>query len=157
MAVMPFDPLPQWQGQFGPVLVPRPAGRQIRHDRAEAALWNILVKHHQIVEHPIIGPSANTVASSRIDMLAGLSGENILRMPPCFWANAVSLADVAISNVTAASAMRRVSVISLVSLFRRHCEPRVRAARGPRTGSAKQSRSRCARRTEIALSLRSSQ
>src|SRR5215472_15479358 len=119
MAVMPFDPLPQWQGQFGPVLVPRPAGRQIRHDRAEAALWNILVKHHQIVEHPIIGPSANTVASSRIDMLAGLSGLNILRMPPCFWASATSPHDTVISTALAAAAARSLRAISVPPLVNR--------------------------------------
>jgi hypothetical protein len=49
-------------------------------------------------------------------MLAGLSGLNILRMPPGFWADAVPLADIAITATLAATAMRRLSVISLVSL-----------------------------------------
>src|SRR6266851_333113 len=35
----------------------------------------------RLLNTPIIGPSANTVDSSWIDMLAGLSGLYILRMP----------------------------------------------------------------------------
>src|SRR5467141_1592988 len=43
LAVMPFDALAERQSQFGPVLVPRPAGRQIGHDRREAALRYMLL------------------------------------------------------------------------------------------------------------------
>src|SRR5258708_33907797 len=38
---------------------------------------------------PIIGRLTATVDSSSNDMLAGLSKLGTLRMPPCFWANAV--------------------------------------------------------------------
>src|SRR5262245_16454138 len=47
----------------------------------------------RLLNTPIIGPSAKTVASSWIDMLAGLSGLYILNMPPGFWANAGSPAN----------------------------------------------------------------
>src|ERR1700756_3448719 len=52
----------------------------------------------RLLKTPIIGPSAKTVASSWIDMLAGLSGEYILRIPPDFWASAGSTASSVISN-----------------------------------------------------------
>src|SRR6516165_600510 len=42
----------------------------------------------RLLNTPIIGPSATNVASSWIDMLAGLSGVYIFRMPPAFWADA---------------------------------------------------------------------
>jgi len=51
LAVMPFDALAQRQGQRSPFLVPRPAGRQIGHDRFKAALLHVLVEHDEIVEH----------------------------------------------------------------------------------------------------------
>jgi hypothetical protein len=38
----------------------------------------------RLLKTPIIGRSAKTVASSRIDMLAGLSTVYIFRMPPAF-------------------------------------------------------------------------
>ena len=55
----------------------------------------------RLLNTPIIGPWANMVVSSRIDMLAGLSGVYIFRMPPAFWADAGSAATptrAAISN-----------------------------------------------------------
>jgi hypothetical protein len=56
---------------------------------------------------PIIGPSATNVASSWIDMLAGLSGLYILRMPPGFWADAGPAATEATSiGATIANAPR---------------------------------------------------
>jgi hypothetical protein len=64
----------------------------------------MLVEHDEVVEDPIMGPSAKTVASSKMDMLAGLSGLSILRMPPCFWANAVPPPEIAISNAIAVAA-----------------------------------------------------
>src|SRR5215831_10106105 len=42
----------------------------------------------RLLNTPIMGPSAKTVASSWIDMLAGLSGEYIFKIPPDFCANA---------------------------------------------------------------------
>src|ERR1700732_3792970 len=60
----------------------------------------------RLLNTPIIGRSETIVASSWIDMLAGLSGVNILRMPPCFWANAPSAADIAITNPPTATKPR---------------------------------------------------
>src|SRR5262249_3037395 len=40
----------------------------------------------RLLNTAIIGRCENAVVSSRIDMLAGLSGLNIRRMPPAFWA-----------------------------------------------------------------------
>src|SRR6516164_7281409 len=110
LAVVPFDAMPQRQGQLGSFLVPRPARRQIGHDRLEAVLLDMLVEHNEVVEHPNIGPSAKTVDSSRIDMLPGLSMLYILRTPPGFCADAVPPADIAISSTLAAA--RRLSIIS---------------------------------------------
>ena len=52
LAVVPFDALPQRQGQLGSVLVPRPARCQIGDDRREAVLLHMLVEHDEVVEHP---------------------------------------------------------------------------------------------------------
>jgi len=49
LAIVPSNTLAQWQGQVGPVLVPRPAGREIGHDRGEAVLLHVLIEHDQIV------------------------------------------------------------------------------------------------------------
>jgi len=64
----------------------------------------VLVEDDQIVEHPIIGPSVAIVASSWIDMLAGLMIIGILRTPPSFSACAGAAARVAASNAAVASA-----------------------------------------------------
>src|SRR6516162_2134385 len=66
----------------------------------------------RLLNTPIIGPSAKTVASSWIDTLAGLSGLYIFRIPPCFWANAASAANIATSNEPAAA-----SLLSLRFIF----------------------------------------
>ena len=50
-AVMPFDPLAQFEGQPEPVLAPRPALGQVRNDRIEAVLRHVLVVKHEVVEH----------------------------------------------------------------------------------------------------------
>src|SRR5947209_7594558 len=42
LAVVPFDALPQFERQLGAVLAPRPAGREVRHDRLHAVLWLVL-------------------------------------------------------------------------------------------------------------------
>jgi hypothetical protein len=68
----------------------------------------------RLLKTPIIGPSAKTVASSWIDMLAGLSGEYILRMPPDFCANAGSPEDRAISNPPVAAHARILHFISVL-------------------------------------------
>src|SRR6185437_11502562 len=46
-------------------------------------------------------------------MLAGLSGLYIFRMPPCFWANATSAANIARNNEPAAANPRRFRFISV--------------------------------------------
>jgi hypothetical protein len=63
----------------------------------------------RLLNTPIIGPCAKTVASSWIDMLAGLSGLYILRMPPRFCASAGVAATA--STTAAAAAIRPVRVI----------------------------------------------
>ena len=50
-------------------------------------------------------------------MLAGLSGVYILRMPPCFWADAGLATDIAANNALAAMTARIFSIISLASLL----------------------------------------
>ena len=71
----------------------------------------------RLLNTPIIGPIANTVASSWIDMLAGLSGVYIRRMPPCFWANAVPAADITASNALAAAAACNIDLMCFSSVF----------------------------------------
>ena len=66
---------------------------------------------------PITGRSAATVDSSRIDMLAGLSKCESLRVPLCFWANAGS-ADMAISNPLLEQARKRLASPRSTSLNR---------------------------------------
>jgi hypothetical protein len=51
-----------------------------------------------LLNTPIIGRNAAPVASSCNDMLAGLSKNEILSVPPAFWAKAPSPAHVAISS-----------------------------------------------------------
>jgi hypothetical protein len=50
-------------------------------------------------------------------MLAGLSKCPILRMPPCFWANAALAADNANNSEPAAASTRRSRVIPVYLLF----------------------------------------
>jgi hypothetical protein len=50
LAVVPFDLVPQFEGQVLAVIAPRPALGQIGDDRAEAVLRHVLVEHDQIVE-----------------------------------------------------------------------------------------------------------
>ena len=49
---MPFDALAEIEGQFGAVLAPRPARRELRHDRLLAVLAHMLVEEDKIIEHP---------------------------------------------------------------------------------------------------------
>ena len=61
----------------------------------------------RLLKTPIIGRSEMIVPSSWIDMLAGLSGSYILRMPPVFCANADPARNEMTSNgVAIASAVR---------------------------------------------------
>ena len=58
LAVVPFDPLAQREGQFGAFLVPRPVGGQIRDNRLQAGLRHVLLIHDQVVEdvhHRLLG------------------------------------------------------------------------------------------------------
>jgi hypothetical protein len=64
----------------------------------------------RLLNTPIIGPSAKTVAFSWIDMLAGLSGEYILRIPPDFCATAGS----AVSNPAIATHARSLRFILIL-------------------------------------------
>ena len=67
----------------------------------------------RLLKTPIIGRSETIVASSWIDMLAGLSGLYIFRMPPCFWATPAPAANTARSNEPAAANPRRLRFISV--------------------------------------------
>jgi hypothetical protein len=62
---------------------------------------------------PIIGPSAKIVASSWIDMLAGLSGLYIRNMPPGFWADAGSATATAINATPVAKSTQRCRFIAV--------------------------------------------
>jgi len=88
---------------------------------------------------PIIGRSETMIASSWIDMLAGLSGSYIFRMPPCFWAKASSAANIARNNEPAAANPRRLRFISMylpwLSQVRRAAS-RLRTQRNPRSHPA---------------------
>jgi hypothetical protein len=70
----------------------------------------------RLLNTAMTGRSANTVASSWIDMLAGLSMVCSRRMPPCFWACA---APIAASRTRAMPAICRY-VFMLPPLFRRN-------------------------------------
>src|SRR5215813_728195 len=50
LAVVPFDPLTQREGQLHAVLTPRPTRGQVRHNRLQAGLRYILLIHDQIVK-----------------------------------------------------------------------------------------------------------
>src|SRR5205823_5318020 len=71
----------------------------------------------RLLNTPIIGPSATNVASSWIDMLAGLSGLYIFRIPPCFWANAGPAAAEATSIGAAIANAAQCGFISAYLLF----------------------------------------
>ena len=68
----------------------------------------------RLLKTPIIGRRCETiVASSWIDMLAGLSGLYIFRMPPCFWANAASVVNIVRNNEPTAANPCRFRFISV--------------------------------------------
>jgi hypothetical protein len=76
----------------------------------------------RLLKTPIIGRSATTVVSSRIDMLAGLSTMCCLKIPPRFCASAVPAAVIK-TNAPRAAIMRRdagamsSSVVFYVAVF----------------------------------------
>jgi hypothetical protein len=70
---VPFDALPQLEGEPGLVLVPRPAFGQFRLDEFRPILLFVLLNNTRLLKTPIIGATVEIVASSWIDMLAGLS------------------------------------------------------------------------------------
>src|SRR6202035_2276254 len=51
LSVMPFDALAELKAEFGPVLAPRPARRELRYDRLLAVLTDVLVEEDKIIEH----------------------------------------------------------------------------------------------------------
>src|SRR5437870_2972007 len=67
----------------------------------------------RLLNTPIIGPRVAIVDSSWIDMLAGLSPEGILKMPPGFWAKAEAPAHTAARSPPAAANVRRFAFICL--------------------------------------------
>jgi hypothetical protein len=69
----------------------------------------------RLLKTPIIGRLTAPVASSCIDMLAGLSKWDILRMPPCFCASAVSVPAIAANNAPTAANARRSRFIAGLS------------------------------------------
>src|SRR6516162_8308575 len=71
----------------------------------------------RLLNTPIIGPSATNVASSWIDMLAGLSGLYIFKMPPGFWAEAGAPAATTRSNGAAIAHAPRYRIISVHLTF----------------------------------------
>src|SRR5438132_1253818 len=71
----------------------------------------------RLLNTPIIGRKAANVDSSCSDMLAGLSKKGTLRMPPCFWANAVCPMDSASNSAPAAASARRSRFIYICLLF----------------------------------------
>src|SRR5438105_759181 len=60
----------------------------------------------RLLNTPIAGRSAATVDSSRMDMLAGLSKCDSLRIPPGFWASAGSAAAIAVRSPPATATLR---------------------------------------------------
>src|SRR5262245_31351613 len=85
----------------------------------------------RLLKTPIIGRLAAAVASSCNDMLAGLSKCDILRMPPCFCANAASPGDIASSSEPAAASRRRSCFMWFTSLGSKstlHLSPLTRPA-----------------------------
>src|SRR5881392_1934278 len=84
----------------------------------------------RLLQTAIIGRSANAVASSRIDIEAGLSGLYIRRMPPGFCACAALPARAAQKRAPAMAGYRRQGVMLLPSRVRRSGPPDRRARRG---------------------------
>src|SRR5215472_1975558 len=83
----------------------------------------------RLLKTPIIGRLAAAVASSCNDMLAGLSKCDILRVPPCFCANAASLTDIATNSEPAAASARKSCFTwftSLCSKSKLHLSPLTR-------------------------------
>ncbi len=67
----------------------------------------------RLLKTPIIGRKAAPVASSSSDMLAGLSKNDTLSVPPAFWAKAVGPQHAVPSIAPANAAIRQLRVIAL--------------------------------------------
>src|ERR1700730_8281668 len=52
---MPFDPVPELEGQLPAVLAPGPAFGEVGYDRVERVLLLVLVEQHKVVEHRHLG------------------------------------------------------------------------------------------------------
>src|SRR2546430_15474995 len=72
----------------------------------------MLIEDDEIVEDPIIGVAVDRVASSWVDMLAGLSPWGILSTPPDFCASTASGADMAMNNAPTAARVRTYRFIA---------------------------------------------
>jgi hypothetical protein len=79
----------------------------------------------RLLKTPIIGCNVAPVDSSRIDMLAGLSRCDSLRIPPAFCANAGALAATTVSNALVKVVIKSFNGIVPLALF---VEPDVSSA-----------------------------
>ena len=70
---MPFDPLPQPEAEPGLVLVPIPALGQLRLDEFDPVCFSCWLNSTRLLNTAMVGATVEIVASSWIDMLAGLS------------------------------------------------------------------------------------
>src|SRR6266481_3090737 len=52
LAVVPLDAFAQLEGELGAVLAPCPARGELRHDRSQAVLRDMLVEQDEVVEYP---------------------------------------------------------------------------------------------------------
>ena len=109
-AVVTSDATMQRQGKLGPLLVPRPAGRQVRNDRCHAVLRHILPNMTRLLKTPIIGRLTAPIASSCIDIEAALSKCDVIRTPPDFCASATGPARVSDNADAAANSRFRLIV-----------------------------------------------
>src|SRR5437660_4012956 len=74
-----------------------------------------LIVEDELLNTCIIGCTAARVDSSRIDMLAGLSKCDSLRMPPCFWAKPGAAFNMAKITPPARAAARNVPIMPAAS------------------------------------------
>ena len=107
LAVMPFDPVPELEGQLLAVLAPGPALGEVGYDRVERVLLLVLVEQHKVVEHR----HQHGDRGARY-FEAGLAKSGILRTPPDFCASAKWLPSQSASVVAAATAILRERLIT---------------------------------------------
>ena len=70
---MPLDALPQPKADPREILVPLPVFGELGLDEIEPVLFLVLIEQNDIIETPMKGATAEIVASSWIEPLAGLS------------------------------------------------------------------------------------